>query len=80
MRRKQPMARKIKSKETTAGGKANCPDYKPCPLCYGCRNYDPSYYKCVTTCKGTKYDTCDTHRHNDKALSLMIRRPEVTLD
>ena len=68
---------KQKTPQSTAGYQAGCPDYNPCPLCYGCRSYDPSYYKCVITCGGTKYNTCDTHKHNDKALSLMIRRSVV---
>lgn len=61
-------------------GYDKCPDFNPCPLCYGCRNYDPSYYKCIMICGGNvKYNTCDTHKHNDKALSLMIRPQEVNI-
>ena len=70
----------IKTFQSTAGYKADCPDYNPCPLCYGCRNYDSSYYKCVMTCGGNaKYNTCDTHKHNDKALNLMIKPAKVKL-
>ena len=70
---------RLKTKESVKGFKINCPNYDPCPLCYGCRAYDPSYYECTTECGGSKRDICNTQKHNDKALNLMIRRPRVIL-
>lgn len=70
---------KLKTKESVKGAKINCPNYDPCPLCYGCRAYDASYYKCITECRNSKRDVCNTHKHNDRALNLMIRPPVVVL-
>ena len=68
---------KAKTLEAVKGFKTRCPDFSPCPLCYGCRNYDPSYYKCATICKGTKFDVCNKEKHTEKALGMMIRPPKV---
>lgn len=70
---------KYKTPDSVKGAKIRCPDFNPCPLCYGCRNYDPSYYKCIMTCGGNKNDVCNTSKHNDRALKLMIRRPEIAV-
>ena len=68
-----------KTRESVKGFKMRCPNYVSCPLCYGCRSYDPSYYRCLE-CGKNKKNICDTHKHTDKALNLMIRRPVVELD
>ena len=47
---------KIKSKkpQDVIGYQIQCADYHMCPICYGCRSYDPSYYKCIKLC-GNKF-------------------------
>lgn len=59
--------------EDVAGARSRCPDFDPCPLCYGCRNYSDSYAKCVETCQSHPRDACNREKHTDKILAKMIR-------
>ena len=69
----------MKTKYDTQGYKLNCPDYNPCPLCYGCRNFDSSRIRCQNRCETTnpKHNICDKKKHTEKGLSLMIKRPNL---
>lgn len=60
----------------------NCKDFNPCPVCYGCRNYDPSRLKCINHCEeqNKKFNTCDRTIHTEKALSMFIRREKIIID
>ena len=56
------------------GAEINCQRFDPCPLCYGCRNYDSALVKCDSCYYNNKeYDTCNTTKHTEKALNLMLR-------
>jgi hypothetical protein len=71
---------KQKTRHSPAGFKVNCPDFDPSPLCYGCRNYDPSYYKCVVTCKPClRENTCNKDVHTEKKLTLIIKPMTIEL-
>ena len=74
---------KIKSKEpkNVLGYKINCPDYNPCPLCYGCRSFDPSYYKCINLCgENIKYNICKTSKHRANLLAKMIKKTTINVN
>ena len=73
--------KKAKTPQDVMGYKINCPDYHKCPLCYGCRSYDPSYYKCITLC-GTnqKNNICNTIKHKDKLITKMIHKTTINLN
>lgn len=74
---------KIKSKEPkdVLGYQINCPDYQQCPLCYGCRSYDPSYYKCVNLCgRNIKHNVCKTDKHKENLLAKMIKRTIIHIN
>ena len=62
----------MKSIDEVLGFQINCPDYEPCPLCYGCRSYNPEYYKCLECSKNKKKNLCDTSKHRDGALAKML--------
>lgn len=76
------MEKKNKTPYDTQGYKHNCVNYNPCPLCYGCRNYDASYAKCVNLCgsKNKKFNVCDRYKHRDDLLARMIKREVIDLD
>lgn len=62
------------------GYKINCGNFNPCPLCYGCRNYDSSILSCERCyIDNKKFNICDTKKHNTKTLSKMIKRKSVIL-
>ena len=71
-----------KNIHTVLGDIIGCSSYDPCPLCYGCRNFDPSRVKCQNYCeyKNPKYNICDRYKHNDAALSMMIRRSVIKVE
>lgn len=59
-------------KEKANGAIFNCPEYIKCPVCYGCRNYNPSYRACRELC-GEKKDSCDTKRHQANLLGKFYK-------
>lgn len=63
----------IKTKYSALGAQINCPNFYPCPLCYGCRNYNESMMMCQI-CKedNLKYNTCKTSLHKPDILSKML--------
>ena len=67
-----------KRKEDVAGYIKSCPNFNPCPLCYGCRDYDSSYYECIN-CGKDKKNICDTIKHTDKALNTMYKNKPVNI-
>ena len=58
------------------GFKNNCPNFNPCPVCYKCRNYDPSYYKCATQCSN---EHCNTSKHTDQKVGFLIKPQTITI-
>lgn len=68
-----------KTPESVRGYKIRCPNFSPCPLCYGCRNYDPSFWICRTECSKDKKNTCDKEKHTDKILAMMLQKQVVQL-
>lgn len=67
---------KIKTAHSAAGARKMCPNFKPCPLCYGCRNYSSKYIECDDCAKDIKYNVCNTNKHNAKVLGIMIANNE----
>jgi hypothetical protein len=63
------------------GWQIDCINFHPCPLCYGCRNYDPSYKKCEKCAEeNMKQNICNRTLHTEKALAMMIRPMRIDLD
>lgn len=50
----------MKTKTSVSGFINRCPDYEMCPVCYGCRNFNPTYKKCLDECGTYKEDVCNT--------------------
>lgn len=61
------------------GYQHSCPNYDPCPVCYGCRACDPSWIKCSHCLQDPKKDICNKKKHTIKALNKMIRRPKFNV-
>jgi hypothetical protein len=59
------------------GWQIDCKWYTPCPLCYGCRAYDPSYKRCEKCANETKQNICNTHKHRADLLAKMIQRETI---
>ncbi len=71
---------KNKRPEDVRGVRIKCPNFEQCPLCYGCRNFNSKYVKCVT-CKfeGQKKNICDTKKHTAPLLSKMILKEKIEI-
>lgn len=69
----------MKTQYDTWGAQHTCINYEPCPLCYGCRSYSSSWYKCRHCEEDVKNNICDTRRHTVKLLSRMIRRQKLNV-
>lgn len=70
--------KKDKSPHDVRGWQISCPNYQQCPLCYGCRAFDPSVVKCLR-CEedGAKKNICDTSKHLAVLLAMMIQRERI---
>lgn len=74
------MRNKQKTPADVMGVQINCPNYEMCPLCYGCRAYNPSYVKCLNRCgQNEKFHTCDTKKHRADLLARMITREKIVV-
>lgn len=68
------------------GNQISCPNYKQCPMCYGCRNYDERDPECIECFKegvdGTSrnFNVCDTDKHEAWKINVMVTKPRVELD
>ncbi len=51
-----------------------------CPLCFKCRNFDSSKAECMGCVLFDEALICNTFKHNDKVLNMMIRRERIDLD
>lgn len=61
------------------GVQHNCPNYQECPICYGCRNYDSSFYKCHNCAENTKQNVCNRKLHRADLLARMVTREVIDL-
>lgn len=56
------------------GALINCPDFDPCHLCYGCRNYTSYRVKCEQCRRDNEKDNiCKREIHTEKALFMMLK-------
>lgn len=69
---------KAKQPNDARGARIGCPMFESCPLCYGCRAFDPKYEEC-RNCEldNKKQNVCNTERHKSDLLSRMITRPVI---
>lgn len=63
----------MKTKTSVSGFINRCPDYEMCPVCYGCRNFNPKYKKCLDECGTYKEDVCNTKKHRPDLITKLIR-------
>ena len=67
------MRTNIKTKHSAYGAQISCVNFKPCPLCYGCRNYNSKYIECNECLQENKtYNICNTKFHTAEKLALMM--------
>jgi hypothetical protein len=72
--------REIKTWNSALGAEKHCPNFDPCPLCFGCRNYTEKAVRCDKCAEDNyKKNICNTERHTEKALGMMIRQTELKL-
>lgn len=71
---------KQKTPDDVRGRKINCPYFVKCPLCYGCRAYNPKFVKCQT-CKleNAKMNICKTEKHQPHLLEKMIKKERIII-
>lgn len=58
---------------TALGAETHCPNFDPCPLCFGCRNYSTAVLRCEKCENNKKQNICNTKKHTEQALQLMLR-------
>lgn len=69
-------------KEDVRGYRDYCFYYEPCPICYGCRNYNAAYcppgghYECS---RDVKNNVCTSQYHTPENFAKVIQRPVVNL-
>lgn len=69
----------IKSWNTPLGARMHCPNFDPCPLCYGCRNYDSAVVRCESCYEDSaKKNICNRELHTEEALSMMLKLKNKT--
>lgn len=60
------------------GHKIKCPSFDQCPLCFGCRAFDPKYEDCKACEKhNKKKNICVTQRHKPDLVARMIRKEVI---
>ncbi|GAK42093.1 hypothetical protein TCA2_4585 [Paenibacillus sp. TCA20] len=57
-----------------------CIRFHECPLCFKCRNFNSSDSECRSCILFEEGSICNTEKHNEKILNMMIRRQRVDLD
>lgn len=67
------------------GNTMACINYAMCPLCYGCRNFDPRDPDCIECYdagvqKNRNFNVCNKKLHNDVALNMMTTRNRINID
>lgn len=63
---------KPKTPHDVRGFITRCPEYHKCPICYGCRNFNPSVARCLECAEEKKKNVCDTAKHQaDKIAKLL---------
>jgi hypothetical protein len=74
------MLNKQKKAEDVMGVQVNCSSYEMCPLCYGCRAYDPGRVKCLNKCgQNEKFNTCNTRKHRADLLARMVTKERIVI-
>ncbi len=71
---------KQKTRQDVKGWQMDCINYEACPLCYGCRAYNPSHMKCVSKCgENHKMNVCNTQRHRADLVAKMITKERIVV-
>lgn len=68
----------IKNWNSARGARINCPNFDPCPLCYGCRNYNSAVVRCDKCLENKKFNICDREFHSEHNLGLMLKHKNRT--
>lgn len=64
----------LKDWNTPLGAQMNCPNFDPCPLCFGCRSYSSSVNRCKKCYEDNKkQNICNRELHTETALSMMLK-------
>lgn len=72
--------KKQKSHHDVRGWQVDCGWYEKCPICYGCRAYNPKFVRCEKCAENMKLNVCDTKKHRSDLIARMIMREVVDLD
>ena len=71
----------FKTQKDTGGYIYDCPDYDPCPLCFGCRNYGTYSSRCDSVCgSNPKKNICNRELHTPANIAKMVRRDIIKLE
>lgn len=77
--------KQAKQPHMVRGNLNNCPNYKMCPICYGCRNYDERDSECIECYtqgiddSTRNFNVCDTNKHESWKVNMMITKPSAEL-
>lgn len=72
---------KQKNPNDVRGVRIGCPLFEQCPLCYGCRAFDPQYEECVSCeTENKKQNICNTTKHRSDLLARMITKTRIEVN
>lgn len=74
------MLNRQKNVNDVRGAKIGCPNFSPCPLCFGCRSYSSANIECIE-CRdaGVKFNLCNKSLHTNERVALFITKNNITL-
>ena len=80
MTRKRRRLMKRKDPNNVRGNRIQCLNFDMCPLCYGCRAFNPRFIECHR-CKeeNQKYNICNTTKHRPDLLAKMIKKERIEI-
>ena len=69
------------------GNQIQCPNFKSCCLCFGCRNYDSRLIECrqcyeegIRQGQKRNFNVCNKELHTEEALNKMKHTHIITLN
>lgn len=73
-------AKQQKNQNSARGAVVGCPNFSPCPLCYGCRNYSSAFLDCEECLNDNKkFNICNTELHQPDKVAMFITKQHTVL-
>lgn len=74
------MIKEAKQPNHVTGNRFRCPNFKKCPLCYGCRAYSTHDLNCLECVNNKKRDICNKDLHRDDLIDKFITKDKIEFE